>query len=137
MRASARKSGPSRRRSRASSGEKSPIADLIQNPQLGRRRRQQVKVQTLVVDAPCRRYSRRGSRPIGGKMALQGRFALRSMKQMESRLESRMDRLEARVREDLKRLDDRVARLEHSQAKLEGLLEGLREAITRPTSGVR
>ncbi len=35
------------------------------------------------------------------------------------------------VRDDLKRLDGRVARLEHGQAKLEGLLEGLREAITR------
>ena len=33
--------------------------------------------------------------------------------------------------DDIKRLDDHVARLEHSQAKLEGLLEGLREAITR------
>ncbi|MCY3756937.1 MAG: hypothetical protein OXG96_04375 [Acidobacteria bacterium] len=58
-------------------------------------------------------------------------YVLRSMKQMESRLESRMDRMESRVREDMKRLDERVARLEHSQAKLEGLLEGLREAITR------
>ena len=54
------------------------------------------------------------------------------------RVESRMDRMETRlgqhtdqVRDDLKRLDERVARLEHSQAKLEGLLEGLREAITR------
>ena len=60
------------------------------------------------------------------------------MKQMESRLGSRMDRMETRlgqhteqVRDDLKRLDGRVARLEHGQAKLEGLLEGLREAITR------
>ena len=43
----------------------------------------------------------------------------------------RMDRMEGRIREDMKRLDERVARLEHSQAKLEGLLEGLREAITR------
>ena len=34
------------------------------------------------------------------------------------------------LREDLKQLSDRVARVEHSQAKLEGLLEGLREAIT-------
>ena len=49
---------------------------------------------------------------------------LRHMKQMEARLESRMG-------EDMKRLDGRVARLEHVQAKLEGLLEGLREAITR------
>ncbi len=35
-----------------------------------------------------------------------------------------------RLRDDMKQLFDRVARLEHSQAKLEGLLEGLREAIT-------
>ena len=42
-----------------------------------------------------------------------------------------MARMESRLREDMKRLEDRVARLEHSQAKLEGLLEGLREAITR------
>ena len=36
----------------------------------------------------------------------------------------------ARLQADMKQLSDRVARLEHSQAKLEGLLEGLREAIT-------
>ena len=35
-----------------------------------------------------------------------------------------MARMEARLRER------RVGRMEHSQAKLEGLLEGLREAIT-------
>lgn len=39
-------------------------------------------------------------------------------------------RMESRLREDMKQLAERVARLEHSQAKLEGLLEGLREAIT-------
>ena len=37
---------------------------------------------------------------------------------------------EARLRDDIKQLGERVARVEHSQAKLEGLLEGLREAIT-------
>ena len=37
---------------------------------------------------------------------------------------------ETRLREDMKQLSERVARVEHSQAKLEGLLEGLREAIT-------
>ena len=37
---------------------------------------------------------------------------------------------EARLREDMKQLSERVARVEHSQAKLEGLLEGLREAIS-------
>ena len=37
---------------------------------------------------------------------------------------------ESRLRDDIKQLGERVARVEHSQAKLEGLLEGLREAIT-------
>ena len=61
---------------------------------------------------------------------------------LNRRLESRMDRMETRLREDMaqlrndirqdmERMDGRVARLEHGQAKLEGLLEGLREAITR------
>ena len=46
-----------------------------------------------------------------------------------------MARMETRLRDDIKQLGDRVGRLEHSQAKLEGLLEGLREAITvRPTA---
>ena len=39
------------------------------------------------------------------------------------------------LRDDIKQLADRVGRIEHSQAKLEGLLEGLREAITgRPVA---
>ena len=54
----------------------------------------------------------------------------RDMGKLESRLDERIDRLEARLRDDIKQLGDRVARMEHSQAKLEGLLEGLREAIT-------
>ena len=37
---------------------------------------------------------------------------------------------ETRLREGMKQLSERVARVEHSQAKLEGLLEGLREAIS-------
>ena len=48
-----------------------------------------------------------------------------------------MVQLETRVREDISQLRgdmnqlaERVGRMEHSQAKLEGLLEGLREAIT-------
>ena len=59
------------------------------------------------------------------------------MTQSEARLRDDMSRLrddlkqtETRLREDLKGLDQRVGRLEHGQAKLEGLLEGLREAIT-------
>ena len=38
--------------------------------------------------------------------------------------------VEGRLRADIKQLDDRVGRLENGQARLEGLLEGLREAIT-------
>ena len=41
-----------------------------------------------------------------------------------------MAQLETRLREDIKQLSERMARVEHGQAKLEGLLEGLREAIT-------
>ena len=52
------------------------------------------------------------------------------MKQGESRLREDMGKLESRLRDDIKQLGDRVGRMEHSQAKLEGLLEGLREAIT-------
>ena len=53
------------------------------------------------------------------------------MDRMEMRLREDMKGMEARMREDMKGLDRRVARLEHGQAKLEGLLEGLRAAITR------
>ena len=48
----------------------------------------------------------------------------------ESRLDAKINGLEARMREDMKQLSDRLARVENSQARLEGLLEGLREAIT-------
>ena len=68
----------------------------------------------------------------------QGESRLRDdMKQGESRLREDMGKLESRLRDDtsqlrddIKQLGDRVSRVEHSQAKLEGLLEGLREAIT-------
>ena len=48
------------------------------------------------------------------------------------RAEFRQDlaRTEERQRDDITHLSDRVGRLEHGQAKLEGLLDGLREAIT-------
>ena len=61
----------------------------------------------------------------------QGESRLREdIGKLESRLDERIDRLEARLRDDIKQLGDRGSRVEHSQAKLEGLLEGLREAIT-------
>ena len=56
---------------------------------------------------------------------------------LEERLREDMEKMESRLREDnsqlrddIKQLGERVARVEHSQAKLEGLLEGLREAIS-------
>ena len=58
------------------------------------------------------------------------------MRQMEARINDRFGRLEARINDRFERLEARVAAIEvrlaaveHSQAKLEGLLEGLREAI--------
>ena len=61
---------------------------------------------------------------------------LTSLKGTETRLREDIAQQEARLREDINqlredmgKLSDRVARVEHSQAKLEGLLEGLREAI--------
>ena len=55
---------------------------------------------------------------------------LTSLRGTEARLGERINGLESRLRDDMKQLGDRVGRLEHGQAKLEGLLEGLREAIT-------
>ena len=49
---------------------------------------------------------------------------------VEERLRADMVTVEERLRADFKQLADRVGRLEYGQAKLEGLLEGLREAIT-------
>ena len=51
---------------------------------------------------------------------------LTSLKGTETRLREDISQL----RGDMKQLSERVARVEHSQAKLEGLLEGLREAIS-------
>ena len=44
-------------------------------------------------------------------------------------LSARMGRLEVRLNGRLDKLEGRLAAVEHSQAKLGGLLEGLREAI--------
>ena len=49
---------------------------------------------------------------------------------VEERLRTDLVTFEERLRADFKQLADRVGRLEYGQAKLEGLLEGLREAIT-------
>ena len=69
--------------------------------------------------------------------SLRAGVILTSLKGTETRLREDMGKLESRLRDDtsrlrddIKQLGERMARVEHSQAKLEGLLEGLREAIT-------
>ena len=62
-------------------------------------------------------------------VALAG-LMLTSSRGLRQDMRNDLAQLEARLREDMKQLSERVARVEHSQAKLEGLLEGLREAIT-------
>ena len=51
------------------------------------------------------------------------------MVKVEERLRADTVKVEEHLRADIKQLADRVGRLEYGQAKLEGLLEGLREAI--------
>ena len=48
---------------------------------------------------------------------------------VEKRLQANLAAVEEHLRTDIKQLADRVGRLEYGQAKLEGLLEGLRESI--------
>ena len=67
---------------------------------------------------------------LGGLILTGNRGLRQDMDRMESQLREDMGKLESRLRDDIKQLGDRVGRLEHSQAKLEGLLEGLREAIS-------
>ena len=49
---------------------------------------------------------------------------------LETQTNKRFDRLETQTNERFDRLENRLAAVEHGQAKLEGLLEGLREAIS-------
>ena len=73
---------------------------------------------------------------LGVGVALAG-VILTSSRGLRQDIRQDMAQLETRVREDISQLRgdmnqlaERVGRMEHSQAKLEGLLEGLREAIT-------
>ena len=72
-----------------------------------------------------------------GLILTSNRGLRQDMAQQETRLREDRAQMEARLRgdisqlrDDIKQLAERVARMEHSQAKLEGLLEGLREAIS-------
>ena len=52
------------------------------------------------------------------------------LRQNMTHLRQDMAQMRVELRQDIKQVEERVGRFEHSQAKLEGLLEGLREAIT-------
>ena len=74
---------------------------------------------------------------LAGLMVANNRALRLDIASLETRLRDEIKQSEARLRrelsglrDDLKQLEQRVARLEHGQARLEGLLEGLREAIT-------
>ena len=69
-------------------------------------------------------------------LILTGNRGLRQdMRQDMAQLETRLREDISQLRGDMKQLAEHVGRLEHSQAKLEGLLEGLREAITVRATG--
>ena len=63
-------------------------------------------------------------------MRLDMKVLREDMRRMEERINDRFERLEARVTA----IEVRLAAVEHGQAKLEGLLEGLREAIAGRTA---
>jgi predicted nuclease with TOPRIM domain len=74
---------------------------------------------------------------LAGLMVANNRALRLDMASLETHLREEIKQSETRLRrelsglrDDLKQLEQRVARLEHGQARLEGLLEGLREAIT-------
>ena len=85
---------------------------------------------------------------LGGLILTSSRGLRQEMTQMEARLrqdmghlrddmtqvEARLQQEMSHLREDMTRLGERVARMEHGQARLEGLLEGLREAISGRTA---
>lgn len=66
-----------------------------------------------------------------GVMLYLHRVTRQDMKQMESRFESRMDRMETQIGDLRQQVEIQIGELRERMAHLEGLLEGLREAITR------
>ena len=73
---------------------------------------------------------------LAGLILTSSRGLRQDIRQDMAQLETRVREDISQLRGDMNRLAERVGRMEHSQAKLEGLLEGLREAITgRSTAG--
>ena len=67
---------------------------------------------------------------LAGVILTSNRGLRKDMREDMGKLESRLRDDTSQLRDDIKQLGERVARVEHGQAKLEGLLEGLREAIS-------
>ena len=74
---------------------------------------------------------------LAGLIITNGRALIKEIAAVESRLREEMKQSESHLRADIKKLDDRVAAvetrlssLEQRVARLEGLLDGLREAVT-------
>ena len=65
--------------------------------------------------------------PLGGLILVQSRSLRRDMTQMEARLREDTSQLGSRM----DRIESQIGELRERMAHLEGLLEGLREAITR------
>ena len=78
--------------------------------------------------------SNRGLRQDMRQLEAQLRADMTQLRADMTQLRADMTKMEAQLRDDIKQLADRVGRLEYGQAKLEGLLEGLREAITGRTA---
>ena len=67
---------------------------------------------------------------LAGLILTSSRGLRQDIRQDMAQLETRVREDISQLRGDMNQLAERVGRMEHSQAKLEGLLEGLREAIT-------
>ena len=67
---------------------------------------------------------------LAGVILASNRGLRQDMAQMESRLDKRISGLESQIGELRERMTHEVGELRERMARLEGLLEGLREAIT-------
>ena len=67
---------------------------------------------------------------LAGVILTSSRGLRQDIRQDMAQLETRVREDISQLRGDMNQLAERVGRMEHSQAKLEGLLEGLREAIS-------
>lgn len=71
---------------------------------------------------------------LAGLILTSNRGLRHDITQLRTEFRQDLARTEERQRDDIKSLSDRVGRLEHGYAKLEGLIDGLREAIAGRTS---